>query len=160
MHLSVSLHLLLCCIVQMPKPFPTSTSSPPQFTKRSGRSTVVLAETETPQTCCGAVPAPTGRGPAQHAAVATAPCFLMEVRNAGMSLLIPVEGDGIGRRDRGVRERERAGFPPHPSLFTQALPPHPGPGFTHRLSYMTVFMDCSPPPANDSEGIRERTGRN
>lgn len=37
----------------------------------------------------------------KHAAVATAPCFLIEVKNACMSLLIPVERDGIDLRDRG-----------------------------------------------------------
>lgn len=62
-----------------------------------------LAEMETR---CRAMSAPRGWRPAQHAAVATAPCFLMEVRNAGMSLLIPVEGDGMGRRDREL-EREK-----------------------------------------------------
>lgn len=70
-------------------------------------------ETEPPQTRGRATRGPNGRGAAQHAAVATAPCFLTEVRNAGLSLLIPVEGDGIGRRDRGVRERERKGKIPH-----------------------------------------------
>lgn len=41
----------------------------------------------------------TGRRSAQHAAVATQPCFLAEVKNAATSLLIAAEGDGVGHRD-------------------------------------------------------------
>lgn len=58
-----------------------------------------------------------------------------------------------------IRDRERARFPPHPSLFMQGLPSHPGPDL-HTTSYTTIFMDCSSPSANNSDGIRERTGRN
>ncbi|KAK9541182.1 hypothetical protein VZT92_001246 [Zoarces viviparus] len=110
------------------------------------------AETETPRTCCRAARIPKRvEGPAQHAAVATVPCFLTEVRNAGMSLLIPVEGDGIGRRDREEEgEREREG-----EILTSSITLHggsaflnPGPDLHTTLSYTAVFMDCSPPSAN------------
>lgn len=65
----------------------------------------------------------------------------------------------------GVRRIERAGFPPHPSLFmwgSASSSPPPQPRFTHQLSYMIVFMECSSPSASVSivTGIRERTGRN
>lgn len=87
--------------------------------------------------------APKGRRSAQHAAVATAPCFHTEVKNADASPLISADGDGIGRRD-GKWEGEKgqdSGLIHH--LFTQALPPRRR--FTQRALYMIVFMNCSPP---------------
>lgn len=158
--MSVSLHSGILLNRQMLKPFPASTFSPLQFTKWSSSSMMCLREGETPQTCRRPVPAPQGWGSAQHAAVATAPCFLMEVRNAGMSLLIPAEGDGIGRRD-GEWESEKGQdfyLIHHSSCRVCLLAPQPR--FTQKRSYMTVFMDCSSLSGNDREGIRERTGRN
>lgn len=80
------------------------------------------------QTYSGTGPAPIGRGSAQHAAVATPPCFLTEVKNAATSLLITAEGDGVGHWDGELETEKRVRFLPHPSLSAGFVP---SPGSMH-----------------------------
>lgn len=55
-----------------------------------------------------------------------------------------------------VTEKERAGFPPHPSLFMQGLPLHLSPDL-HTTSHILLSLWTA---FHNSEGIRERTRRN
>lgn len=123
-----------------------------QSMKGSCCSLDLLAKTQTPQTCYRAMAA------SERQACSCGNSTLFPYRGQECMHVSPYpSGKRWNRPQRSrVTEKERARFPPHPSLFMQGLPLHLNPDL-HTTSHILLSLWTA---FHNSEGIRERTRRN